>query len=120
MALGMIDTSKIDSMIEQIRNAAARVSGSRETRGIDSAAANAAVAKPAVGFADVLRNMIDGVAASQSAAGNLSQRFTSGDDSVSLADSMIASQKASISFAATVQVRNKVVSAYQEIMGMQV
>jgi flagellar hook-basal body complex protein FliE len=120
MAAGMIDTSKIDSIVEQIRNAAARATGTQETRAIDAGMSNASAAKPTVGFADVLKNMIDGVAASQGAAGNLSQRFTSGDDSVSLSDAMIASQKASISFAATVQVRNKVVSAYQEIMGMQV
>ena len=43
-----------------------------------------------------------------------------GDDSVSLSDVMIAGQKANISFQATIQVRNKLVSAYQDIMNMQV
>ncbi|MES2934461.1 MAG: flagellar hook-basal body complex protein FliE, partial [Pseudomonadota bacterium] len=42
------------------------------------------------------------------------------DDSVNLSDVMISMQKASISFQATVQVRNKLVSAYQEMMNMQV
>lgn len=43
-----------------------------------------------------------------------------GDDSVSLSDVMVASQKAGIQFQATVQVRNKLVSSYHEIMNMQV
>jgi flagellar hook-basal body complex protein FliE len=43
-----------------------------------------------------------------------------GDDSVSLSDTMIAMQKASINFQATIQVRNKLVSSYHEIMNMQV
>jgi flagellar hook-basal body complex protein FliE len=43
-----------------------------------------------------------------------------GDDSVSLSDVMIAGQKANIAFQATIQVRNKLVSAYQDMMNMQV
>jgi len=50
----------------------------------------------------------------------LSQRFALGDDSVNLSDVMISMQKAGISFQSTVQVRNKLVSAYQDIMNMQV
>ena len=41
-----------------------------------------------------------------------------GDSSVSLSDAMISLQKSSIAFQQTVQVRNKLVSAYQEIMNM--
>jgi flagellar hook-basal body complex protein FliE len=44
----------------------------------------------------------------------------SGNESVDLGDVMVAMQKASLSFEATVQVRNKVLSAYQEVMNMQV
>jgi len=43
-----------------------------------------------------------------------------GDPNVSLADAMIASQKASVAFQATVQVRNKLVAAYEEVMRMSV
>ncbi|MGI4847376.1 MAG: flagellar hook-basal body complex protein FliE [Janthinobacterium lividum] len=116
----MIDTSKIDAMVEQIRSMATRSAGASDTKAIDAGLSGTAAAKPAGGFSDVLRGMLDSVAASQGAAGTMAQKFTAGDDSVSLSDAMISSQKAAISFAATVQVRNKVVSAYQEIMGMQV
>jgi flagellar hook-basal body complex protein FliE len=43
-----------------------------------------------------------------------------GDRSVSLAEVMIASQKSSVAFEATVQVRNKLVESYKEIMNMPV
>ena len=50
----------------------------------------------------------------------LTKRFQMGDDSVNLSDVMISMQKASINFQATVQVRNKLVQAYHDIMNMQV
>ncbi len=43
-----------------------------------------------------------------------------GDKSVDLAEVMIAGQKSSIAFEATVQVRNKMVDAYKTIMNMPV
>jgi len=43
-----------------------------------------------------------------------------GDTSVSLADTMIMTNKAGLGFQAMVQTRNKLVEAYQEIMRMQV
>ena len=46
--------------------------------------------------------------------------FEMGDPNVDLADTMLALQKSSLSFQALSQVRNKLVSAYQEIMNMQV
>ncbi|MFW5446947.1 MAG: flagellar hook-basal body complex protein FliE, partial [Methylophagaceae bacterium] len=56
----------------------------------------------------------------QQAAGKLKTAFEMGDPNVSLADAMIASQKASVAFQATLQVRNKLVQAYEEVMRMSV
>lgn len=53
-------------------------------------------------------------------ADQLGQRFASGDDTVNLSDIMIATQKANIGLQVTVQVRNKLVPAYHDIMNMQV
>ena len=72
------------------------------------------------GFAEALQASIDSVNNSQMNAEKLGQNFVMGDDSVSLSDVMIAGQKASIAFQTTVQVRNKLVSAYHDIMNMQV
>jgi flagellar hook-basal body complex protein FliE len=50
----------------------------------------------------------------------MQKAFVLGDDTVSLSDTMIAMQKANIEFQTTVQVRNKMVAAYNDIMNMQV
>ena len=50
--------------------------------------------------------------------GQLRESFETGNPNVELADVMIAAQKARISFEALTQVRNKMLSAYQEIMRM--
>ena len=73
-----------------------------------------------INFTDVLENAIGKVNDMQQQAGNLSDAYLSGDKTVDLTQVMVAGQKANISFQAMVQVRNKLVSAYQEIMNMQI
>ncbi|WP_248886163.1 flagellar hook-basal body complex protein FliE [Igneacidithiobacillus siniensis] len=69
-------------------------------------------------FADTLKKMVDGVNAQQSSANTLQNQFASGDPGVSLSQVMVASQKADLSFQTMLQVRNKLVSAYQDIMNI--
>ena len=71
-------------------------------------------------FASVLKSSLDGVAQVQNHAESMQKAFVMGDDKVSLSDVMIDMQKANISFQTTVQVRNKVIAAYNDIMNMQV
>ncbi|MCX7294976.1 MULTISPECIES: flagellar hook-basal body complex protein FliE [Janthinobacterium] len=73
-----------------------------------------------VNFADAFKSALDSVSSSQKESSAMGQRFTMGDEKVSLSDVMVSMQKSSIEFQATVQVRNKLVSAYHEIMNMQV
>lgn len=78
---------------------------------------------PAAGkadFGELLSQALDKVNGLQSEAGDMRERFEMGDRSVSVAEVMIAGQKASLAFDATVQVRNKLVQAYQDIMNMPV
>jgi flagellar hook-basal body complex protein FliE len=56
----------------------------------------------------------------QQASSDLKTSFEMGDPNVNLVDVMIASQKATVAFEATVQVRNKLVRAYEEVMRMSV
>jgi flagellar hook-basal body complex protein FliE len=115
MNVGSIDSGRIEAMIAQLKAAATRP-------GADTGA-TAAVGAPAaakVNFADALKSSLAEVSGSQMQADALGKSFTLGDDKVSLSDVMISMQKASIGFQATVQVRNKLVSAYHEIMNMQV
>ena len=73
-----------------------------------------------VNFSDALKTALDQVNSVQLDAEKMGKAFAMGDDNVSLSDVMIAGQKANISFQATVQVRNKLVTAYNDIMNMQV
>ena len=113
----MIDTSKIEAMVAQLKAAAARTQG-----GVNPVQSIAAAEKPAprVDFASVLKNSLDEVSASQETSKQMSQSFALGNDNINLSDVMIAAQKASISLQTTIQVRNKLISAYRDIMTMQV
>jgi flagellar hook-basal body complex protein FliE len=114
MEIGAIDSSRIQNMMAQLKAAAARPAAA------PAAPVVGEVAAAKVNFADALQNTLAEVSAAQKSAGDMGKAFTSGDDRVSLSDVMVSMQKASIGFQATVQVRNKVVAAYQEMMNMQV
>ncbi|MBW3113875.1 flagellar hook-basal body complex protein FliE [Bacillus sp. MCCB 382] len=75
---------------------------------------------PAVGsdnFSQLLKNSIDEVNKMQVQSDQLTEKLVRGEN-VDLHQVMIASQKASITLQTTMEVRNKVVEAYQEIMRM--
>lgn len=73
-----------------------------------------------VNFSNMLKQSVEAVNSTQQQAGKLSQAFQAGDPNTDLAQVMVALQKASVSFEAMKQVRNKLVDAYKEIMRMQV
>ena len=71
-------------------------------------------------FSSLLKQSIDKVNELQQSSGDLSKAFELGDPSVSLAEVMIARQKSSVAFQSVLQVRNKLMEAYREVMSMQV
>ncbi|AZC17083.1 MULTISPECIES: flagellar hook-basal body complex protein FliE [Pseudomonas] len=71
-------------------------------------------------FADLLGQAVNKVNDTQQASNQLASAFEIGKSGVDLTDVMISSQKASVSFQALTQVRNKLVQAYQDIMQMPV
>jgi len=71
-------------------------------------------------FATLLSEGIDSVNQTEQSAAKLSDAFQRGDPGVELPQVMLEMQKASVSFRALTEVRNRVVSAYQDIMNMQV
>jgi flagellar hook-basal body complex protein FliE len=75
--------------------------------------------EPNKSFASVLKESIDQVNNSQQAADNMTTKLINGEN-VDLHQVMIAQQKANITLQATLEVRNKVIEAYQEMMRMQV
>jgi flagellar hook-basal body complex protein FliE len=78
------------------------------------------VNKSASNFGDMLKDAVNTVNDIQKHAGVQRTAFEMGDRSVTLADTMISASKAGLAFDATVQVRNKFVEAYKEIMNMPV
>ncbi len=74
----------------------------------------------AAGFSTLLGSAIEKVNALQQHAGQLKESFERGEANISLAEVMIASQKASIGFQTLAQVRNKLIRAYQDVMNMPI
>ncbi len=71
-------------------------------------------------FNEMFSNAVNSVNDTQKASAALSNAYELGDPSVSLSQVMVASQKASVSFQAMTQVRNKLVEAYQTVMNMPI
>ena len=71
-------------------------------------------------FGTLLKSTLDGVNEAQQTSTAMKQAFVTGTSDASLAEVMIASEKANISFRAVTEVRNKLVQAYQDIMNMPV
>lgn len=109
-----MNISKVDGLLAEMRAAMAVAQGGAMPK------VPVAGATGKTDFAQVLKSSLDGVAQAQNHAEAMQKAFVLGDDKVSLSEVMIDMQKANISFQATVQVRNKVVAAYNDIMNMQV
>ncbi len=79
-----------------------------------------AKALPGADFQNALTQALQSVSHTQNQASQLQRAVQLGDSSVSLEETMVAMQKAQLGFAATLQVRNRLVQAYSDIMNMQV
>ena len=107
-----MDTKGINQMLSLMRASSAQASG----RVAEAQSAPAGGAD----FAKILQNSIDQVNQTQQQAEGMAANFAAGDGNTNLQDVMISLQKANISFQEMVQVRNKLVSAYHDVMNMQV
>ncbi|MEY3667960.1 MAG: Flagellar hook-basal body complex protein FliE [Pseudomonadota bacterium] len=70
-------------------------------------------------ISDAVARTLQEVNATQQASQTMMARFESGEN-VPLTDVVLAMQKSSLAFEATLQVRNKVLKAYEDIMNMPV
>jgi flagellar hook-basal body complex protein FliE len=105
-----IDTRNLEMMLSELR-AAASVAQGKSPAAADAAGGD---------FSLALKAAIDQVNATQQQAQQMAQDFAAGKDNVNLQDVMVNLQKASLSFQQMVQVRNKLVTAYQDVMNMPV
>lgn len=105
-----IDTRSLENMLSELRAASAGAQGKTP----------AATPADGVDFGQALKSAIDQVSVAQQQGQQMAQAFASGEENVNLQDVMINLQKASLSFQQMVQVRNKLVTAYQDVMNMPV
>ncbi|MCK9990697.1 MAG: flagellar hook-basal body complex protein FliE [Rugosibacter sp.] len=106
-----IDTRQLDLMLSELRATASIASGKAATQAAPTGGPD---------FAQVLSKTIDQVNAAQMDARKMAEDFSGGQSDVNLQDVMINLQKANLSFQQMVQARNKLVSAYHDIMNTQV
>ena len=102
---------EINQVLAQMRAMSAQASGGAE---------GSVPAADKVDFGELMKASLDKVSETQSEARALANAFEAGDTSVELPQVMVELQKASVSFQAITQVRNKLLTAYQEVMNMQV
>ena len=101
---GMINQMRI--MASQSQTQAPGLSGVHQTEGASS-------------FGEALSSSLKSVNETQMTAKNMAEAYDRGAD-IPLADVMLSMQQSSMAYQATLQVRNKVLSAYQDIMKMPV
>jgi flagellar hook-basal body complex protein FliE len=106
----MSDNMNIDQVLAQMRVMAAQA-GHKSPQPSESTGAD---------FGELLKQSIDHVNSAQKEASELRSAFERGEGDMDLAQVMIAAQKSSLSFEAMVQVRNKLVEAYKDVMNMPI
>ena len=107
-----MDTKGIDQMLSVLRATAAQASGR-----------TGEATSPTPGapdFSQVLQKTIEQVNQTQQQAEAMAAKFAAGDENANLHEVMISLQKASLSFQEMVQVRNRLVTAYHDVMNIQV
>lgn len=120
-------TNRVDvnNLLMQMREMKAQAMGDSAVQprsDVEAAMGNEATTVGATGkpaeFGAMFSNAINSVNETQQSSSALSTAYQQGDPGVSLSQVMVASQKASVSFQALTEVRNKLVEAYQDVMNM--
>lgn len=120
--------SQIDiaGVLSQIRSLRAQAGGAFGPESISSGAlqpGTAGAGAAGIGkasFADAMKSAVGQVNATQQNSQQMQRAFERGEPGVDLASTMVAMQTSRVAFAATVEVRNRLVSAYQDIMNMPI
>ena len=109
-----ISSANVQSMLEVLRSYQSQAAGGA---GATTEPTATKVGQPT--FFDSVKNALDGVNDAQQKSTAMSDAFDRGEE-VPLTEVVLSMQKSSLAFEATLQVRNKVMKAYEEIMNMPV
>ncbi|MCR8913788.1 flagellar hook-basal body complex protein FliE [Marinobacter panjinensis] len=122
----MVQRADINSVLSEIRNMRSqmmenqRVEQDNNIRGRIDGPSRLQETPETPKFSDMLSQAVGSVNELQQSSNDLKTAYDMGDPNVDITRVMIASEKASISFEALTQVRNRVVKAYEDIMNMPV
>jgi flagellar hook-basal body complex protein FliE len=105
----MSDSMNVEQVLAQMRALSAEAQG--KSAPVEAGGAN---------FGDLLKQSIDQVNDLQQQSKTAQTQFELGIGDKNLAEVMVMAQKSSLSFQAMVQVRNKLVEAYKDVMNMPV
>lgn len=103
----------IQSVLQQMQSLSAQTGDIEKGRQVNEAVGGG-------GFADTLYNSIARINELQQHAGSQEKAFQAGDPGIALNDVMVDNQKAGLAFELGLQVRNRLVTAYKDIMNMQI
>ena len=118
----MIDkahAASIQSIMSQIRQFESQTKGSLNSELALADTGQSVAGKGKTDFAQLVKGAVESVNGLQQNAQSLATAFEQGKD-VPLTDVVLAMQKSSIAFEATLQIRNKVMKAYEDIKNMPV
>lgn len=117
----MVDRADINSVLLQMRTIKTQVQSTSPEMMTDMTAGLGQVkGTERTGFGEILKNAVDAVAETQADAKKLTVAYEKGDPTIDLPQVMIAAEKASVSFQAMTQVRNRLVTAYEDVMKMPI
>jgi len=117
----MIERADISGVLEQMRSLRAEVQqGIRQVQMPEISPVQSKQEVQRTDFTELLRSAVDSVSEQQSLSKAMVTAYERGEAGVDLAQVMIQAQKASVSFQALTQVRNRLVTAYEDIMKMPI
>jgi flagellar hook-basal body complex protein FliE len=111
-----VDVNRLLLEMRSLKEQTQAFGGMNTTGGADRAGVSEGANR--VAFTDVMDQAVNKVNEVQQASKAISQSYLQGDPNVDVTEVMIASQKAGVAFDAMVQVRNKLVEAYRDVMNM--
>ena len=122
----MVQRADINSVLSEIRNMRSqmmenqRVEQDNNIRGRMDGPSKVQETSDTPKFSDMLSQAVGSVNELQQTSSDMKTAYEMGDPNMDISRVMTASEKASISFEALTQVRNRVVKAYEDIMNMPV
>ena len=116
--------SDINQVLQEMRALKDRAQGSNNNQNINESSATSVLNNISntnnVEFQSILSSAVDQVNSVQKHSNDLAEAFQLGDPNITLSQVVVASEKASVAFEAMTEVRNRLVSAYEDIMKMPI